>query len=277
MLFTYKRSRPSPLRKPRPGSIIDRAHPLARGLVFYVPLLEGAGQPRDYVKGSRASAGGVWGKVPGGAGYRNYAELSCYRDVAAWPDDPTLNLTTSVTVCALCVRGTATNGVNANVIGKWNYVSESSNKGYGLFIHAPDTLPLSAMLWSVFNNNGVAVYQLASTETMASNQVAFLAGTWITTSAILYHQTYVQGTKSITTMAVPTAGVILGNNTSDLTNVIWAGIWNRVLTATEVAQLTYNPYSLLIRPPTRSRVDTSAAVGGSSILKSGILGSRTIS
>ncbi len=252
-LFTSKRWKPWNQRKPSPASKINWNNPTAKGLVWYAPLLEGAGQPRDYVKGSRAAAGGVWGHVNAGTGYGLYADraLIGYRDVANWPDDSTLNLTSQVSVAALCVRGTATNGVNPVAISKFTYVSESSNAGYALYINAPNSAPNNNLTFAVFNNNGNAVYALQGS-TAASNQALFMIGTWGSGTSSLYQGMTSFGTKAVVAMAAPTgSGVRLGHNVSDLLMVIWAGIWNRVLTAREISQMSLRPYDLLVEPPPR--------------------------
>lgn len=48
------------LLKPAPGAQVNWAHPLARGLVFYMPLIEGGGNPHDYVS---PPSNGVWNGV----------------------------------------------------------------------------------------------------------------------------------------------------------------------------------------------------------------------
>lgn len=48
------------LLKPGPGAQINWAHPLARGLVFYMPFTEGGGNPRDLVG---PPSNGVWNGI----------------------------------------------------------------------------------------------------------------------------------------------------------------------------------------------------------------------
>ncbi len=264
MLFTPKIWKPWNQQKPRPNSKINWHNPLTRGLVFYVPLLEGAGAPRDYVKGLQASVGGIWGHVNAGASYNlaGARNVLGYRDIAVWPDSPPLDLTSAVSVAALCTRSATLAG--ANILSKSHYVSESSNLGYQLLCGAG-----GQEQFAVYNNNGSATY-LMSGNSIAANQTLLATGTWISGSTNLYQNATLVTTKSITTMAAPVGfGVQIGENGTDKLMVHWAGIWNRVLTAREITQLTFNPYGFMAEPS--PRLFWFAQSGGGSV------GSYTIS
>ena len=231
-------------RQPQSQVGVDWSNPITRGLVF-----AGIGtDDSNLVYKTRQTSGlnqivGSQGRAL--AGSQKHA------------NDTRINVTSEVTLFALTQNVGGLGDNYPNLISKITYASESSNSGYQLQLRAA-TGELRKLMFGVFNNNSYTTYALLSATTfVTANQVFSACGVSSAGGRSLYINGILESTKAATTMGTPTDGVQIGGTGSGETRNYVSFIWNRALTAAEVATVNANPWQLFA--PRRIYIPTAAA------------------
>lgn len=235
------------------GAALNRAHPLARGMVVCVSAHDGAGPIADLVKSGRFAATRSPTRLvtPRGAGARWWTFTE--------PDTADLNWSSGAWTAAVYtyIEAAAANGENRIIFGRVNYVNESSNQGWSLIWAAPDNG--TRFGFSAHNNNGGASYFLGSTTTWAAGNSYFVVGTSDATT----RRIYLNGVEEANTTNSPvpasqtTNGLInqdsgfgadTGSGSTGKAHVLIAYAWNRELSAAEIRALSDDPFQVLKYP-----------------------------
>lgn len=223
-----------------PGLILDRAHPLSRGLVGWWPLNEAGGtRAADMVSGNFGTLtnGPTWaGSTLGSA-----VKLDGANDYISIPHSPALAITADITVAIWSMMTTAT--------GYMQLVNKSANPSpYPRPFQLTQVGGTGAMIWG--RGNGSAP---GGTDAVVSNAVAPVgrwshwAGTWANGVFKIYYN----GGFDNSATASPTCSdgglpVYIGTR-ADGAATLWSGgtahlrIYNRALSALEIAQLYADP------------------------------------
>ncbi len=225
---------------------LDRAHPLANGLVGCWPLY--AGDPRDY------SNTGAHGKIINGvepgllaagpAAYFRAGNSNCI----SIGQPPVLNLTTKFTVSAWVRQVNI--ATSATIVSK-GYDGSSTQWG----LTASGATPSFGM----YNGSSHGAF---SAGTLSNGVIYHLLGTYDGTTWRLYINGKIDTTTAdlgpnVTAQEVEIGAVaIFGNPGQFFDGYIWGvNIWNRVLGAAEVASLYAEPFAML-RPVSRRALTT---------------------
>lgn len=221
------------ISKPPAGIQIDRAHPLARGLVGCWIANEGSGAPRDLIYPRVIGTLPTWVGTPNGVAVQN----------ARWTAGETahLDFTSGEFSVVALVYVSAVPGASARCNGRSVYTSESSNRGWSVQYQHPEAK------WNfvIYRDNGSASYNMLGTTTPAAQRLYHLVGTTNSTTRRLY----VNGNQeaSSTTNAAPlsnTSGdLILGTTTGMCT--IMGLVYRRVLSPSEIQELYRQPYAFM--------------------------------
>lgn len=241
------------LSKPGRLGTVDWKNPITDGLVFLAPLNEHGGTPRNIVTGFMGSQAS-WGTGPKGS----YANT-----LTKFADETSLNVGGVFSAFAVCVNGQGTGTNYPNIFGKQAYAAENSNQGWTLQLRASGESRVAA--FSVLNNNSQASYQLNSTSTFTTAGQEFsICGTSDGATNRLYINGIQEGFKTHVGIATCAQGVSIGTPDADTPapgdiKVYIAAMWNRTLSAAEVASLHANPWQLL--RATRRRIYAVASGG----------------
>lgn len=177
-----------------PGLVLDRAHPLARGLVGWWPLNEGAGRRAADVTGNMP---GLLVNDPARTGSRNGNAVlfDGSNDYVNIPHDPRQQFSTTLTFCAwVCpTSGTSyppllsktngaadgyswefNNGAPETSIALWHYTGGWGAKGYSTIPNAVWSFVAAVMdgVTEKFYLNGYQLNSYANTDTISASTVA---------------------------------------------------------------------------------------------------------
>lgn len=239
-----------PFAKP-PFSRINWANPLTRGLQFLVApdsmevfdLVKDRPQNLNQGSGNLSQVFTQHGLAFGGNDGEQFSNAS------------TTDLHFSGQFSTWCVTyiGTVNSDTTdfANVFMRYNYASETSNQGWGFqkvpTTYAVDGTPRISFL--IANNN--SNYPLQDTSlALAARQVNHYVGVRDVTTRRLYRDGVQRVTSTNITLANnTTTGVVMGgNNATNNFYILLGGVWNRALSAGEVASLYADPLQVLTSP-----------------------------
>lgn len=231
------------LEKNAPSNI-NRASPLARGLVDFWVFNEGAGVPRSLTNPGEVSVnpGGTWGINHHGRG-RRYSQIPTGYD--RWADSAARSITGAITV-AVGFSSVIANPTDTQIFGRRSGLG-SPQEEWGIFSDA--TL---GMYFSWTNSGSFNSVYDASLGSVPAGQYTTAIGTRpvAATSGKLYKNGVL--IKTTTGLNAPTAHNVPvtfgGANDGSLLfdgTINWAGLWNREFSDAEVRALHDNPYSVL--------------------------------
>jgi hypothetical protein len=225
--------------KPPMGSLLNRAHPLSRGLVAYWSLCEGVGSTAYDISGNgnhgaltNLVPGTAWVPTPHGYGVDCTADGQCIVS-----SSEQLNLPGKVTAWAL---------VHVDTIARWDNILHKNN---------------TYRIWANVNGKLAATIRTSS-ETAIDSTIAFPTGriasiclTWggDGTDAVLYLDGKQVATATPSGVMSTTLPFAFGGTTEYASRCmdgrsIACAVWARQLSAGEVGQLYADPFGLLARP-----------------------------
>lgn len=247
------------LAKPPPGATIRWGHPLAFGLKALVVFNEGAGMPRDLVRGRLATPGGSpgWatetlGRAGRAASTSDYWSLGDSRAIASL---------TSASVLLIRRKTDATNrdssafGPNDS-LGSVRLGSHCPFTDGIIYWDFGNSAAPNRITWSGWTNTGI-------------DRFAFVGGR---RGLALYHNGILRASSSTpVTRSATTADFTInrGSSPSDVANTLFIAVYDRELTATEVALWNASPYAML-RPPVEHDFPMRRAVGRRPLLGVGV-------
>jgi hypothetical protein len=235
------------LFKPPVGTQLDRSSPLARGLIWFAPFWEAAGNSVADVVGGNGltNAGGVW--EPGPLTIGLYFGASDYAQVAA-PASLQINYPMSFVVAFQRYTG----NLGAQPLLCWQNSTQTFR--LGISVGATNTLRSTTMSGSTLNTTNYSY-------TIPSNvdQVVGLSITSTTVVVYVYSGGSLQFTQtnSISSSA-PTylspadfgCGTVGAGSGTPNSLIYWGGFWSRALAASEFAQFnSVNSAWQIFAPP----------------------------
>lgn len=234
--------------KPPAGVQLDRGHPLAQGLVFLVPFNEGAGVPRDLVRGLAGAPAGAptWGGSTHGVAVKRSATTQL------WNFGPSDWLpTTSATI--LFIRRKA--DVTLRDAVAWTV----NDAAAGTLCRA--YLPFSDGV-AYFDFGGISGANRLTASGLSYptlvEQWALVAGK---RGSAIYRNGVLVGSQSTTvTRTSTTSDWIVGRALgSDLEDVLLVGVLNVEWTAAQVQAWSAQPYAMFAAPVWRRAFAPAAA------------------
>ncbi len=240
--------------KPPLGAHIDRSHPLASGLIAYLPMNEGGGSRIGNLAAPSAPnslPASLW--TPGSDGPSLlWTNSTAYSSVNLGQ-----SFTYPVTVaCSIQIPASANNGSFRIPFGLAN-TTGYYNGYYGLLCFGT----AGQVGWYV--NNGTTLTSGYPVSATSWTQLVLVCTS--TTSRALYANGVLVHTDSTSiTPAASVTNLMLGDPQGYSAwgaQLAWGAAWNRALTAGEITGLYEDPYGLLVAPTTRRFWATSS--GGS--------------
>ena len=239
-----------PTSKPEWGAMVDASHVLAQGLTNWFALNEGGGNPRDIVSG----AGGM---LTGGIGWTASEAGPCLVKNAA-----------SAGTSDYFDTGLRLNGSSGTIVFRVYLTSAYNNSAVDMLWGATNTDYSTEFSCQKYSDGNVyvgwvssgerRVIVAASADNWTQNQWQTYALAWSSSGSVLYRNGAQIG--SATTAAVTSAlsANILLLNRGGINNPLTSGtkisdwmVYNRALSAGEVAALYAQPYGLFLPPNTR--------------------------
>lgn len=229
-----------------PGLMLDRSHPLARGLVGWWPLNEGGGT-RVADVGSYQNPGAFGNITPSstsgwsGGPHGRAVRFDGSDDIISVPHSASLALTGDMSACAW---------VNVTSVANYRSVLIKGNGGAGYPAPFQITVGVTYSEISANFGNGSSQATVDSYPDTAVplNQWTFIAATRLGSNVWLYMNGRMVKAGSIGAQAVTDAGTALGigSRTPGTAYPMLGGIanvrlYNRALSASEVAQLYADP------------------------------------
>ena len=237
-----------------PGLTLDPAHPLARGLVMWLPMNEGGGERVNDISGNgnhgafvgitQGPTSGRTGGVLGGA-----VRFDASDDRIVVPDSESLSITGAITLCAwINVTSFADYGT---IIGK----GASYPNPYAFAYYPDKRLILS-------RGNGSSQGYLESTATITGGKPEFVCASWSGGAIKIYFDGVLRDSNSGSNPTVTDdgQGLYIGrrrDNVVPFGGSMWhLRIYNRCLDAREVAQLYADPLAGALAPSRLTRFYT---------------------
>jgi hypothetical protein len=228
------------LQKPLLGVPVNWSHPLARGLVGCWLMNEGSGKSiydlsRNQNNGVFSAGTPTWtpGKFGPSVNFPNASTINCGGAAGV------LNLSTPFSVRAT-YKATSITGWNM-ICQKGSTLTAATNS----FLLASSTTSLR-----FYVTDGVSWYY--SAYTIAINNWYDVVGVWDGAKTYLYVNGILQDSDAaaITLLTQPTYAFNIGGiNTYFLTGIVDSvEVWNRALSAAEIAQLYREPFAMFDRP-----------------------------
>lgn len=216
--------------KPPAGTLLDRSHPLTRGLVFFAPFNEGAGTPLDLISGTRATMPVIgWGPTRYGAAYDQAGGTG--GTYVRWTNVMATANTAWTMAVILRVRAQDSNGVMIASIGpgtKYYQISSAND-----LLASNGVITLSPTLTFADGRDRMVVMS-----NDGSTSRAYINGTLYGTASEA--SAMGSGAKTWQYGAWSADGW-------DLDGRIAAGwVWDRVLSATEVRELSQRPFDMMM-------------------------------
>lgn len=245
------------VQKPPVGTLIDRSHPLAQGLVAFWSLNEGTGAPTDAVAGlgTLLEGGVAWGAGASGPGLQCTAlGAGAY---AILP--PQLQLPYPLTIaCGFRYLGGSPTG-NANIFALESATSGSPINNARVTWNAGGsaiTADISAEAYLGSYMPAVGSETPLGLSVASSNVMALYAG-----GQSVYSTASAGGNApSWTPTACACIGQIPGLSSRTAQGIVtWAGAWSRALSAAEHAALAANPWQLFAPPRDAARLSAVAS------------------
>lgn len=225
-------------RKPALGTRLIRGHPLTQGLVFCAPLNEGAGAPIDLISGKQSTLSGAVGWQRGG--FYSSAVSGIYADFGTLPLIPDGG---AITIAVGAIVDNSTSAIGPFVSGGQLFSTASSSRF--AFNLDYDTTDLASRVTAF--DLGLPVH------------FAFTHDGSKTLGGVLRYRDAIA--KTALTEQTPSGSYLPGGYTTRLGQFIgvlhYCYVYNRVLSATEIAQLHTNPYAIFQR--SRRRLFVSGA------------------
>lgn len=225
------------VRKP-PGPVnLDPSNPITYGIVSCVPMLNGYGSPIDILANPPRVATGLatWsvgqsGITGAATGFTNATTTDIAFSTAA----------TAAFSAAIVVNITdATGAGNVNIFGRTAYSSETVNSGWAFNV---DTTP--AYHFRVFNNNGAANYELATTTLLTAGDHVLVGTNNGTNLRSLYLDGRLEATTTLNPIPLATANP---SNLCNPNNQLYLGVvWNRVLSDAEAVSFMLSPWQIFL-------------------------------
>lgn len=253
--------------QPPVGAQIDFGHPLAKGLTFYVPFNAAAGTQKALLPAGLpgTTVGSVpspdWVTTPGGKSHNFNAAWSVWYERGSWVEPP--NAVTLVT--RLRRTGTASSPVdktfNNGASPFTSYGIEWNPGGAG-----QDTFRADISTGGVFHSGANVSLGAGFTLNQTTIGISYISGALKSyANGILKDNTNVTGSLSYDTSATGRF-IISGASAASAVapwngSIYYAGVWNRVLTSTEMEWLHVEPYAMLI--PTKRKKFFLPSVGRS--------------
>jgi hypothetical protein len=222
-----------------PGLTLDRAHPLSRGLVMWLPMNEGAGERVNDISGNGnhgAFAGITQGETSGwtGGAHGRAVRFDASDDRIVVPDSESLSITGAITLCAwVNITSFADHGT---IIGK----GTSYPNPYAFAYYSDKRIILT-------RGNGASQGYLESTATLVGGKPEFVCASWGGGSIKLYFDGVLRDSNSGSNPTVTDDGqsLYLGrrrDNVVPFGGSMWhLRIYNRALANSEIAQLYADP------------------------------------
>lgn len=235
---------PAPLVKPTIGRGINWGHPLAQRLRLCCLLNEGAGVgPRDLVDNLAGIASSSFQWAADAYGMKASSANNSHVQSVDFGTNPRYDYSVISAACLMSFEASAFSplvGASRNFTGGVNY---DWYLGGG-----------NPNLWTVQINTaaGAKILQFANTSTPAT---VLLAMTYDGVTLTMYINGVPVATSVINSAVVLTAGALTSMGAANLNqsahDYYCAYMWDRVLTAAEMAALAVNPYSAFLIPDRR--------------------------
>jgi len=233
-----------------PGLVLDRAHPLTRGLVGWWPLNEGAGLRASDISGN-GNAGALTNITPSstsgwyGGPHGRAVQFDGSDDIVSVPHAPQLALTGDMTVSAWVLHTSTATYRSIAIKG-------NVGAGYPSPFHLYVEITTGKILF--YFGNGVSQTGI-DTPTMPLNAWTHVCGTRLGSTITVYINGRSALSGSLGAQAVTDAGTALGigSRTPGTAYPMLGGIanvrlYNRALSASEVAQLYAEPLAGALAP-----------------------------
>lgn len=220
-----------------PGLILDRAHPLARGLAGWWPLNEGGGtRAADLVAGNA----GTLTNGPARTGSRLGAAVGMdgTDDHIIIPHSPAIALTTDITISVWALTST---------VSGWRQLLD---KGPNPTTHpAPYQIGQYDATGQIYfgRGNGSSSTSLTSTSSAIAGAWTHWVCSWGGGTFRIYYNGRIDATSTASPTCTDSGRALYVGQREDLAAAYWSGafahlrIYNRVLDAREVAQLYADP------------------------------------
>ena len=227
------------LRKPILGSQIDPTHPLASGLVSYIPLWEGGGPAtRDIVSGSNLVTASA---TPWSSGLTS--GLLCTTDGTGVQG----NLPASLQIQPPLTMAIGFRLVSTPVV---------SCPALGIYVGGTSTRTLALETGSTLTINFVTATGtlLAKSLSLGTDYVAVVTAvsgnSSLYVNAVLAQNSASTYTVSYSSPTIQIGGVSFAGGVRNPGSLIyWTAIWNRFLAPVEIKQVSANPWQIFHPPP----------------------------
>ncbi len=241
-----------PKAKPPIGALPKAGHPLAKGLIFCMPFNEGCGPPKDLILPSvDATSGQNWGTSSKG--------LSLHQDATSndidfgLPSKLAFTETSSWTIYVACsIDGGA--GAARNIIRSDGF---GGSPRHGLALQLSSANVLNSFFGIIGGTTGVAT----SANTQAVNNTVIRDFVHVRDVANDQIKLYIDGLIDTTASDASTGSWTINANyftSFQSSSEAWNGryyfiyIWDRVLTAEEIAWIYKEPFALFGYPTVKS-------------------------
>lgn len=236
-----------------PGLVLDRAHPLSRGLVGWWPLNEGGGiRANDLVAGNAGTLTNgptARGSVLGAARAFDGSD-----DHLIIPHSPALAITTDITIACWALTTT---------ISGWR---QFLDKGPNPTTHpAPYQIGQYDGTGQIYfgRGNGSSSTSLTSTSAAVAGAWTFWVCTWAGGTFRIYYNGRIDASSSASPTCTDAGHALYVGQREDMASAYWSGafahlrIYNRAVDAREVAQLYADPLAGAFAPVRASRYYTA--------------------
>lgn len=244
--------------KPTRGTLLDRSHPLARGLIGFFPLWEGGGSVIADAVGQvvlTPSSAATWGASPRGSAFV-LGSSGAYAQTGTLPASWQVPYPITLVVA---VRMLATPSSTAECVAYFHEGPTTALSGISI---------TSSPQWLYSYANGSSSANV-STGLTPSSGVDYVAGLTLTTASQSFYlngSLAYSGSASASSPTYSSPILDLGYNSSLSTRtpnlqVYWVGAWGRALSASEHATIGWNPAGIwrLFRPLNARAVYQSAS------------------
>lgn len=233
-----------------PGLVLDRAHPLSRGLVGWWPLNEGAGERVNNIAGGGAGAFAAGAATPRWEGQRVKFDGG---DQIAVSDAPTITKMNALTRFAVCA-----------------WIKTSTVSGVKHICRKNDTFAFgggwTASKCGMYVNNGASwIPSSPSTTSIDTGEVFFVLATYDARALSIAVNGRIESTNTSSLDQITTGTTanpfMIGSDTGP--TYAWDGqiwgvrVWNRSLSAPEIAQLYADPLAGALAPSRAARYYTA--------------------